>query len=89
MYISTEKEDLSFSFENGIESLKSRPGSGTYFLDGLPLVTEVPCSVPVLPIYTDVNVVPEQEQNELQANMSNLEGKLFQYRFVVLDILLL
>lgn len=76
MYISTEKEDLSFSFENGIESLKSRPGSGTYFLDGLPLVTEVPCSVPVLPIYTDVNVVPEQEQNELQANMSNLEGEI-------------
>lgn len=83
MFISTEEEQISLHLEdpNGSLQLKSSPmGSNPDSLVGLPPVSDVSDSSPPLPsIYTDVNVVPEHQKNELERSISNLEGRFFTY----------
>ncbi|XP_057963011.1 kinesin-like protein KIN-14U [Malania oleifera] len=76
MFISTENEEISLPSEYVGESLKSfAMGSNSDSLDGLPLASELD-SPPLPAIYTDVNVVPEHEKNELRKTITNLEGEL-------------
>ncbi|KAA8544993.1 hypothetical protein F0562_019790 [Nyssa sinensis] len=77
MVISTEIEQISLPLENGNDFLKFSPlGSNPDSLDGLPQSSELPDSPPVSALYTDVNVVPEHEKNELEQSISNLEGEI-------------
>lgn len=81
MFIPTEKEQIPLISEDVKESLKSiSMGSNPDSLDGLPPVSELPDSPPLPTIYTDVNVVPEHEKNELEHSISNLEGEIAQLR---------
>ncbi|KDP23612.1 hypothetical protein JCGZ_23445 [Jatropha curcas] len=75
MFISTEEEkQISLPLDNEKGSIKSSPmGSNLDYLDGMPLETDLLDLPPPLTIYTDVNVVPEQEKNELEQSISNLE----------------
>jgi hypothetical protein len=73
MFVSAEDEQISFPSENARESLKSPPmGSNPDSRDGLS-----PVSPSISAIYTDVNVVPEHEKNELKQIILNLEGRIF------------
>ncbi|KAJ4842515.1 hypothetical protein Tsubulata_042433 [Turnera subulata] len=82
MPISTEKEQISLtvvenvagSFESSL--MKSNPD----YFSRLPLESElmVPAQLPNL--FTDVNVVSEHENNELQQSILNLEGEIEQLR---------
>lgn len=77
MIVSTEKEQITLPSENGIESLKSSPmGSDPDSLDGLPLASELPESPPLPAVYTDVNVIPEHEKQELEQTILNLEEEI-------------
>ena len=77
MFISTENEQISLPSVNVKESLKPSPmKTNPDSPDGFPLASESPESPPLSTIYTDVNVVPEQEKNELLQSISNLEGRI-------------
>lgn len=82
MLISIENEQISLPSANVNESLKSSPmESNPDSLNGLPSVSDLPDSPPLPTIYTDVNVVPEHEKNELQQSISSLEGRVFEPEF--------
>ncbi|KAH7543186.1 hypothetical protein FEM48_Zijuj02G0156800 [Ziziphus jujuba var. spinosa] len=81
MFISIENEQISLSSANLKVSLNTSPmESNPDSLDGLPPVSDLLDSPPLPTIYTDVNVVPEQEKNELQQSISSLEGEIAQLR---------
>jgi hypothetical protein len=78
MFVSAEEEQISLPSENAMESLKSYPmGSSPDSLDGISPVSELHDAPTIPAIYTDVNVVPEHEKNELKQLILNLEGKIF------------
>ncbi|KAF3454370.1 hypothetical protein FNV43_RR04817 [Rhamnella rubrinervis] len=82
MFISIENEQISLPSADVNESLKSSPmESNPDSLNGLPPVSDLPDSPPIPPIYTDVNVVPEHEKDELQQSISCLEGRVFEPEF--------
>ncbi|GKV07366.1 hypothetical protein SLEP1_g19156 [Rubroshorea leprosula] len=79
--ISTETEQIPLPSENAEGSLKScSMGSSTDSFTGLPPVSELADSPPLPTIFTDVNVVPEQEKSQLEQLISNLEGEITQLR---------
>ncbi|XP_059440130.1 kinesin-like protein KIN-14U [Corylus avellana] len=77
MFVSAEEEQISLPSENAMESLKSSPmGSSPDSLDGISPVSELHDAPTIPAIYTDVNVVPEHEKNELKQLILNLEGEI-------------
>lgn len=78
MFISSENEQISLPSVNVKEPLKSSPmESNPDSSDGFPPDSDLSDSPPLPTIYTDVNVVPEHEKNQLQLSISNLEGMIF------------
>lgn len=78
MFVASEKEQISFPLDNANGSLKSSPmGSSPGYPDGLPPESDLPDSSSPPTVYTDVNIVPEHEMNELEKSILNLEGKSF------------
>lgn len=78
--ISTETEQIPLPSDNTEGSLKScSMGSSTDSFNGLPPVSELADSPPLPTIFTDVNVVPEQEKSQLEQLISNLEGNISDY----------
>ncbi|XP_048235977.1 kinesin-like protein KIN-14U [Ricinus communis] len=82
MFISTENEvQISFSLDNVNESLKSFPmRSNLDCVDRMVMESELLNLQPPPTIYTDVNIVPEQEKNSLMQSISNLEGEIAQLK---------
>jgi hypothetical protein len=68
MFVSAEEEQISLPSENAMESLK---------FDGISPVSEFHDAPTIPAIYTDVNVVPEHEKNELKELILHLEGRIF------------
>lgn len=78
MIISTWENQIPLALENGVESSKSFPLElNLDSIDGNPTASRSPES-PLVDTFTDVNVVPEHEKNQLEQTISNLEGKIIQ-----------
>lgn len=77
MFISSEMEQISLPLDNVKEKLEPMEPNQDY-IDAFQLESELMDSPP-LPnptIYTDVNVVPEHEKDELEHSILNLEGEI-------------
>ncbi|CAK7340878.1 unnamed protein product [Dovyalis caffra] len=77
MFVSSEMEQISLPLDNVKEKMEPMEPNPDY-LDGFQLQSELIDSPP-LPnptIYTDVNVVPEHEKDELEQSILNLEGEI-------------
>ncbi|KAJ6762872.1 KINESIN-LIKE PROTEIN KIN-14D ISOFORM X1 [Salix purpurea] len=77
MFISSETEQISLPLDNVKEKLEPLEPNQDY-IDAFQLESESMDSPP-LPnptIYTDVNVVPEHEKDELEHSILNLEGEI-------------
>ncbi|KAJ6434307.1 hypothetical protein OIU84_017919 [Salix udensis] len=77
MFISSETEQISLPLDNVKEKLEPVEPNQDY-IDAFQLESESMDSPP-LPnptIYTDVNVVPEHEKDELEHSILNLEGEI-------------
>ncbi|KAJ6380102.1 hypothetical protein OIU76_016705 [Salix suchowensis] len=77
MFISSETEQISLPLDNVKEKLEPLEPNQDY-IDAFQLESDSMDSPP-LPnptIYTDVNVVPEHEKDELEHSILNLEGEI-------------